>query len=111
MLSAPARANAAGARRHHRPQRRLPQRRAARRLVGLVLVVLVGVILLRRRRFKRLTDQWSSYTYGEKPRPPTRAELVESIAQLDARFEAGELDPEDYQRRRELRVELARKTQ
>ena len=76
--------------------------------VGLVLVVLVGVILLRR----RLTAHGFMvvYNYGEKPRPPTHAELVESIARLDARFEAGELDPEDYQRRRELRVEHARKT-
>ena len=78
--------------------------------LGLVLLVLVGVILLRRRR-SSAHGPMVVYTYGEKPRPPTRAELVESIAQMDARFEAGELDPEDYQRRRELRVELARKTQ
>ena len=76
--------------------------------VGLVLVVLVGVILLRRRFSPH--GPVVVYEYGEKPRPPTHAELVESIARLDARFEAGELDPEDYQRRRELRVELARKT-
>ena len=54
---------------------------------------------------------WSSTTYGEKPRAPTHAELVESIARLDARFEAGELDPEDYQHQRAFLVELARKTQ
>ena len=78
-------------------------------LVGLVLVVLVGVILLRRRF--NAHGPMVVYTYGEKPRPPTHAELVESIARLDARFEAGELDPEDYRRHRAELVELARKTQ
>ena len=51
------------------------------------------------------------YTYGEKPAAPTHAYLVEAIARLDARFEAGEIDPEDdYERRRAELVEMARET-
>ena len=78
--------------------------------VGLVLVVLVGVILLRRRR-SSAHGRIVVYTYGEKPAAPTHAYLVEAIARLDARFEAGEIDPEeDYERQRASLVEMARET-
>ena len=78
--------------------------------VGLVLVVLVGVILLRRRR-SSAHGPMVVYTYGEKPAAPTHAYLVEEIARLDARFEAGEIDPEeDYERQRATLVEMARET-
>ena len=85
--------------------------------VGLVLVALVGVILLRRRSAPAppvRPEPVEGPVHPEENRranAPTHEEIVASIARLDARFEAGELDPEDYRRQRELRVELARKTQ
>lgn len=77
--------------------------------VGLVLVLAVGVVLLRRRNpvGRSIVITVDS---EKKSRPPTHAELVAMIARLDAEFEAGEVDEEDFERRRAQLVEFARKT-
>ena len=77
--------------------------------LGVVLVAAVGVVLLRRRNAvgRRIIISVD----GGKSRPPTHAELVKMIAQLDAEFEAGEVDAEEYGRRRAELVEMARGTE
>lgn len=77
--------------------------------VGLVLVVAVGFVLLRRRN--PVGRSIVITVDGEKKsRPPTHAELVAMIARLDAQFEAGEVDEEEFERLRAQWVEFARKT-
>ena len=77
--------------------------------VGVVLTVLVGGVLLRRRRrpadanvadvVDDATDSVASMDY---------AALVEAIARLDARFEAGEVDASAYYAERARLAALAR---
>ena len=78
-------------------------------LLGVVLVVAVGAVLVRRRNAvgRSIVITVDS---EKKSRPPTHAELVAMIARLDAEFEAGEVDEEEFERRRAELVELARKT-
>jgi hypothetical protein len=76
---------------------------------GIAVTVLLGGVLLiatvarNRRRERRLPRGTSTY-----PAPTTRDELVTAIAQLDIRYEAGEL-PEDKwkQMRADLKARLA----
>ena len=75
--------------------------------LGVALAAAVGAVLLR---------QWWNRdrsiiinVQGEKGRPPTHAEIVEMIARLDAEFEAGEVDAEEYGRRRAELADKARK--
>ena len=79
--------------------------------LGVVLVLAVGVVLLRRRQWWR--DRSILITTdrpGEKSRPPTHAELVGMIARLDADYEAGDVDEDEYRLRRDHLVDRARKT-
>ena len=75
--------------------------------LGLALAAAVGAVLLR---------QWWNRdrsiiitVAGKRGRPPTHAELVGMIARLDAEFEAGEVDAEEYGRRRAELADKARK--
>lgn len=74
--------------------------------VGVVLVVAVGAVLLRRRGRDR--SILITVDGEKKSRPPTHAEIVAMIAQLDAKFEAGEVDADDYRLHRAELAERAR---
>ncbi len=92
-------------------------------LVGLVLVGMVAAALLRIRRPVALSRfrsvrpepvEGHSPTVrpepveGQRPGAATHADLVTAIAQLDERFEAGELDDEAYRIQRAALVAQAR---
>lgn len=61
-------------------------------LIGIIMLLIVLLIILQRRSARA--------TSGSSPLPSVRDTLLAQMAELDAAFEAGQLDEESYQRQR-----------
>ena len=79
--------------------------------LGVALAAAVGAVLLRQwwNRDRSIIINELVDGRAKRGRPPTHAELVGMIARLDAEFEAGAVDAEEYGRRRAELVDKARK--
>lgn len=80
--------------------------------LGAALLAALGAVLLRRWRPRDRSILINEYAEGraKRARRPTHGEVVEMIARLDARFEAGEVDGDEYARERARLADRARDT-